>query len=38
LFYGRFERLEPQIHAELAERRAERASAHCEGDGGRSKI
>jgi Na+/melibiose symporter-like transporter len=31
LFYGRFERLEPQIQAELAERRAEQASAHCEG-------
>jgi sugar (glycoside-pentoside-hexuronide) transporter len=38
LFYGRFERLEPQIQAELAERRAEQTSAHCEGDGRRSKI
>lgn len=38
LFYGRFERLEPQIQAALARRRAEQAGAHCEGRGDRSKI
>ena len=38
LFYGRFERLEPQIHAALVKRRAEQASVDCEGLGGSSKI
>jgi sugar (glycoside-pentoside-hexuronide) transporter len=38
LFYGRFERLEPQIHAALTQRRAEQASAHCERLGGRSRM
>ena len=38
LFYGRFERLEPQIQTALMQRRAEQASAHCEGLGGRSRM
>jgi sugar (glycoside-pentoside-hexuronide) transporter len=36
LFYGRFERLEPQIQAALARRRAEQAHPNCEDLGGPS--
>ena len=37
-FYGRFERLEPQIHAALAQRRAEQARMHCEGLDDSAKV
>jgi sugar (glycoside-pentoside-hexuronide) transporter len=36
LFYGRFERLEPQIQAALARRRTEQANPNCEDLGGPS--
>jgi Na+/melibiose symporter-like transporter len=38
LCYGRFERLEPQIQAALAQRRVEQASGNCGCLGGSSKM
>lgn len=38
LLYGRFERLEPQIHAALEQRRREQVSLHCDELGGRSRV
>ena len=38
LFYGRFERLEPQIQAALAQRRAALLRPSCEELGGGSRV